>query len=205
MAYPLKASKITKPINTLFIKTRQIMKKIICISLLFTLFESYGATDNPNLMENNINTLEKPISELLFRFVSGAEFDATIYFGDENQKVTDLKRVFTFYSRQYQLLLPLGTRVLVITYAPIPTGWELLASLMTGDLDIPEQVVCHYFTVQSEGFSTVDYWGTYTYPAFHISNPNVFTPLFNSEDNHVSTSGTCQWPQPVYKNLPIQE
>ncbi|WP_211826877.1 hypothetical protein [Kistimonas asteriae] len=175
------------------------------ISILFLLLQNQSAIADPISIENDENLQNTKPTELLIRFVSGAEFDATIYFGDADQNVENLKRVWTFYNRQYQLWLPVGTRVLVITYAPIPTGWELLASLMTGDLDIPEEVVCHYFTVQSEGFSTVDYRGTYTYPVFHISDPNVFKPLFNSEDNHVSTSGTCQWPHPVYENVSIQE
>ncbi len=173
------------------------MKTLVGITLLFIFSISYNVTAHPNTSENNIATPEGSMTELLFRFVSGAEFDATIYFGDTNQKVEDLKRVFTFHNRQYQLLLPVGTRVLIITYASIPTGWDLLASLVTGDLDIPAQAVCHYFTVQEEGFSTVDYRGTYTYPVFHISNPSVVKPLFHSEDNPVSTSGTCQWPNPV--------
>ena len=177
-------------------------KKLIGITWIITLttLHTYGN----NLNDTTDHTVSQP-AEILVRFVSGAEFNATIYYGDVSDKVENLKRAWTFYNRQHQLWLPVGTRVLIITYASLPTGWELLAALMTGDLDIPEEAVCHYFTVQAEGFSTVDYRGTYTYPVFHISDPNVFKPLFNSENNYVTTSGTCLWPDPVYENFSIQE
>ncbi|GAA4649883.1 hypothetical protein GCM10023116_21640 [Kistimonas scapharcae] len=182
------------------------MNKIITlISVLFLLLHNHSVSAEPVSTENNENIQSTSLSELLIRFVSGAEFNATIYYGDVSDSVENLKRVWTFYERQHQFWLPVGTRVLIITYASLPTGWELLAALMTGDLDIPEEAVCHYFTVQAAGFSTVDYRGTYTYPVFHISDPTVFKPLFNSEDNHVTTSGICHWPDPVYENFATQE